>query len=201
MDHRADIAAFRASFQAGQFGRPSQDQPPAGSVVLAARATVSDLVLALDRAEPAWVAVEGGHRQVARADLDCLLLRAWLFGIVTAIERQIRVDLLAGAHWRELLSPERLDKARTIKTERARRGQAVDTMACLQFGDLGQLAVRASWWQRLFGLGSNRQAKELTKQLEVLRNDLAHGQEVVATHWTTLVAISANLDALAPAAR
>jgi hypothetical protein len=199
VDHRADIAVFRASFSAGLFGRPGT--PPPGAAVLEVGATVAELILAVDRAEPAWVAVADGHRQVVRADLDCLLLRAWLFGIVTAIERQIRTDLLAGAHWREQLSPERLEKARLIKGERARRGQAVDTFACLQFGDLGQVAVRESWWQRWFGMGSNRQAKELTRRLEVLRNDLAHGQEVVMAHWPTMVVIAANLDHLAPAGR
>lgn len=199
VDPRADITAFRSSFRAALFGAPGE--PPSGSVVLAGGAPVSELVLAVDRGDPAWVADGAGHRRVARADLDCLLFRAWLFGIVTAIERQIRTDLLAGAHWREQLSPERLEKARTVKTERARRGQAVGTMDCLQFGDLGQLAVRESWWQRWFALGSNRQAKELTRRLEGLRNDLAHGQEVVAAHWPTIVAVAANLDALAPAGR
>jgi hypothetical protein len=58
------------------------------------------------------------------------------------------------------------------------------------------MAVRTSWWQQLLGLGSNRAAKELAKRLELLRNDLAHGQDVIGAHWETVVIIAGNLETL-----
>ena len=75
-------------------------------------------------------------------------------------------------------------------------GDLVDTMACLQFNDLSPMGVRATWWQRWLPLSSNRQAKELAKRREGLRNDFAHSQDVIERHWDTVVALSANIGSL-----
>jgi hypothetical protein len=189
MDLHRFLAAFTADRLVQAAAAAQADDPE-----VAPTAGFDRVVAALDQAERVRVAGVAGA--IVRADLDGLLGRAWLFGIVTALERRLRDDLAAQGAWTTLLSPERLQRARDLKAERARRGQAVGTMACLQFGDLGQMAVRTSWWQELLGLGSNRAAKELAKRLELLRNDLAHGQDVVGTHWETVVIIAGNLETL-----
>ena len=188
-----DLLRFLAAFTADRLVR-SDAAAAAADPEVPPSAGFARVVAALDHADR--VRVVGMAGAIVRADLDGLLGRAWLFGIVTALERRLRDDLAAQGAWTSLLSPERLQRARELKAERARRGQAVGTMACLQFGDLGQMAVRTSWWQQLLGLGSNRAAKELAKRLELLRNDLAHGQDVVGVHWETVVIIAGNLETL-----
>jgi hypothetical protein len=187
-----DFTRFCAAFTAGLLAGETTSEAGA----LPEQASFAAVMLAVDQTGAALIARPTGGVRVVRADLECLLVRAWLFGIVSEVERRLRQDLTSQAAWQELLSPERIARARTLKAERERRGEHPNTMACLQFGDLGQMGVRAAWWQRWLPLGSNRQAKELAKRLEGLRNDLAHGQDVIERHWDTVIALSANLQAL-----
>ena len=187
-----DFAGFCAAFTAG-FLTGTRTSEPSQHTNDVSFATV---ILVIDQAGAALIAHPAGTVRIVRSDLECLLMRAWLFGIVSEVERRLRQDLVTRAAWQEMLSPERIARARTLKAERERRGEHVGTMACLQFGDLGQMGVRSAWWQRWLSLGSNRQAKELAKQLEGLRNDLAHGQDVIERHWDTVVAMSTNISSL-----
>ena len=90
----------------------------------------------------------------------------------------------------------RLEKAREIRDERARRGRMIETLDALQFGDLGWLAVRYDGWYEYFGVESKKQAKKLVKQLESLRNALAHSQDIVAHDWETVVAVARSVVAI-----
>jgi hypothetical protein len=189
------LATFCQTFTAEHLTGTRLDGPAEGQV-LAGDTTFAALVLALDHAAEVLVGRPDGVMRLTRGDLACLLTRAWLFGVVSALERRMRSDLAAGAAWQHWLSPERIAKARELKAERARRGEVANTVACLQFGDLGQIGVRSDWWQRLLGQGSRRRDREVTKRLEGLRNDLAHGQDVVIRHWDTVVVLSAHINAL-----
>jgi hypothetical protein len=191
------LDAFCQTFVADRLdGAPVAEAEAGDGPVLEGTTTFAALVLALEQDPQVYVAIPGGFKRLTRNDLACLLTRSWLFGVVSALERRMRSDLAAGAAWQHWLSPERIAKARELKAERARRGEAANTVACLQFGDLGQIGVRSNWWQRLFGHGSHRRDRELAKRLEGLRNDLAHGQDVVIRHWDTVVALSAHIQAL-----
>jgi hypothetical protein len=108
-------------------------------------------------------------------------LRSWPFGILTFLEIRARDLIRNDPDWRDLISENRLEKARAIKDERARRGRLMSTVDALQFGDIGWLAVRYDGWYEYFGVESKKQAKKLVKQLESLRNALAHSQDIVAT--------------------
>jgi hypothetical protein len=102
-----------------------------------------------------------------------------------------------GESWTAHLAPGRLSKAHTIMAERQRRGHACRLIDCLQFSDKGQLALRipdvGAW---LAPSMSGKQSKRALKELEQLRNHLAHGQEIIPSSWNRIVRFSARLDEL-----
>lgn len=131
-----------------------------------------------------------------RQSLDTMLFRSWLFGILTFLESRMRELIRSDPDWRTQISEGRLGKARELKEERARRGRLMETVDALQFGDLGWLAVRYDDWYQYFGVESKRQAKQLVKKLEVLRNALAHSGDILAHDWDTVVAVARSVIAI-----
>jgi hypothetical protein len=113
----------------------------------------------------------------------------WLFGIVTLIE--MRCSELIERHcpgdsWQTFLSETRLQKARALLDER-RRNQTPALVDCLQFSDKGQIIARNEDIRSHTVFGSRRQAEQAVKQLEQLRNNLAHAQDFVTADWPTVV--------------
>jgi hypothetical protein len=65
---------------------------------------------------------------------------------------------------------------------------------CLQFSDKGQIIARNEEIRGLTQFQSRRQVEQIVKQLERLRNNLAHAQDIIATDWDTIVLLAENLD-------
>ena len=203
------LTEFDAVFRACHLARPpgavgrgvGRDGDSDGNAVavLPSNAGFAEVVLAIARC--ARVRLPDVPDAVGPAQLDSLLFRAWLFGVLTFLEARARDRIRRDPEWRTAISPGRLDKARELKEERARRGREMATVDALQFGDLGWLATRYQGWYTFFGVESKRQAKRLVKRLEGLRNALAHGQEVVEGEWETLVAVARSVVAIKSAER
>ncbi len=198
---RESVTAFDAAFSAEHVARPAGEtpgesgEPGAGSTaVLPAGVGLAETVLAV--AEHGRVFLGNSDQMVDRAAFDSMLFRAWLFGILTFLETRARELIARDPDWRQLLSEARLEKARAIKEERARRGRAMQTVDALQFGDVGWLAVRYDGWYSHFGVASRKQAKRLVRQLESLRNALAHSQDIVTHDWDTVVAVARSIVAI-----
>ena len=94
----------------------------------------------------------------------------------------------------ELLSPARLDKARELQQERARRGQEAILLDCLQLADKGTILIQDADVLRDWGFGSRQSAKTALADLQSLRNHLAHSQAIVAHHWHQIAGLSRRLD-------
>ena len=75
---------------------------------------------------------------MSRADIQKPIVRMWLFGVITLIEIDI-VDLIQSQFsekdWQKLVSPQRLEKAIQLLTERQRRNQSCDLLNYLQLSD------------------------------------------------------------------
>jgi hypothetical protein len=197
-------AVFRARYLASGSGASAGEQPPdpdetASAPEIEGDASLADVVIAV--AEHGRVAVIGGWGHLDRGRLDTLVFRSWLFGILTFLEARARERIRRDPDWRSAISPGRLEKARALKDERNRRGRAMATVDALQFGDLGWLATRYEGWYALFGVDSRRQAKRLVRQLEALRNALAHGQDVVTSEWETVVSVATSVKIITTAER
>jgi hypothetical protein len=134
---------------------------------------------------------------VTRTDLQKPSVRMWLFGMITIIEmsltRLIETAYPDGA-WRQCLSPGRLDKAQSLLDERQRRNQDVDLLDCLQFSDRGQIVLRNEALRTRAGFVSRSRGEQTVSQLEALRNNLAHSQDIIASDWETIVKLTENLD-------
>ena len=127
---------------------------------------------------------------VTLADMQKPPVRMWLFGMLTLIEvrfAELIEQHCPGDSWKQFLSEARLQKAEILLAERKRRNQKLELLDCMQFSDKGQIVARNEGIRNLTVFPSRRQAEETIKQLEQLRNNLAHSQDILATDWDTII--------------
>jgi len=140
---------------------------------------------------------------VTRSDLQKAPLRMWLFGVLTLLEsqlaREIRTRFPEGG-WRELLSSTRIARAEELQAERRRRNEHLELVDCLSFGDKGWILSKVPEVLERLEIPSRRAARERIKDLEQLRNRLAHGHEVVAADLPVLGRLAKRLELLLEAA-
>jgi hypothetical protein len=133
---------------------------------------------------------------VGRGDIEKPVARMWLFGIIILIEvHAVGVIRAAwpGEDWTALVSAGRLEKARQLQGERVRRGLPADLLDCLQFSDKLQLAIQNPAFMEAAGFGSASAAKKVAKDLEALRNNLAHGQDVTRHDWAQIARLARRI--------
>ncbi len=168
--------------------------------ILSANAHLSELVLALDQVPYFFVTFLGEISGiVTRADLDDPPVRMWLFGLITLIEMRFLTLIerrFPGDGWQQHLSEKRIEKAASLQEERRRRKQDPALLDCLQFSDKAQIVIRDEQLRAQIGFQSRRQAEQAIKNLEKLRNNLAHAQDIVSLDWQTIVNLSENLEAV-----
>jgi hypothetical protein len=134
---------------------------------------------------------------ICREDIQKPEARMWLFGIITMIEMFLlerlkqRPDCDALI---ETLSPSRLAKARELYEERMRRGHHCSLADCLQLSDKAQLLTHAQQDLSEFGFETKGEAKKMIKELESLRNHLAHAQDIVAHDWPQIARMAHRMD-------
>lgn len=173
-------------------------RPFAAAEVLQASASLADVVRRLADAPRLFVqvfGVVGGI--VTKSDLEKPPVRMWLFGMVTLIE--MRFSRLIEQYcphesWQQFLSDARVQKARGLLAERARRDQRASLLDCIQFSDKGQIVARNEEIRRLTMFQSRRRVEQVFKELERLRNNLAHSQEIITSDWQIIVQLTENLD-------
>jgi len=172
--------------------------PFAQAAVVPDSASLQHAVLGLR--DTSWLLISAlGHVAgiVTRSDLEKPPVRMWLFGMITLIEMrlaQLIRTVCVGDDWKDFLSRSRLEKAEELLRERKRRNQNVSLFDCLQFADKGQIVARNDSLRRLTRFSSRRQIEQVVKQLERLRNNLAHAQDLIATDWDTIALLAENLD-------
>ena len=123
--------------------------------------------------------------------------RMWLFGMVTLLDMRttVAIDLVyANQPWRDQLAPGRLAKAEALHAERLRRGHPCRLEDCLQLSDKVQLLARNGHFCSVTRVESRRQFKARVKELESLRNNLAHAQDLVPHNWPIIVTLATDLD-------
>ena len=134
---------------------------------------------------------------VSRADLQKPPVRMWLFGLITVLERAfagIMRTRFPNEAWREHVSRGRQELAEKLLGERLRRNESVDVVDCFQFSDKALVALRDETVREKLSIPSMRAAKQAIKELERLRNALAHSQDIVAESWPTVLALAGGLD-------
>lgn len=157
-----------------------------------------ELVLRLDDRPQLFVKVLGQVGGiVTKTDLQKPPVRMWLFGMITIIEMGL-TQLIQAAYpdgsWRQCLSAGRLQKAEALLQERKRRNQDLDLLDCLQFSDRGQIVLRTEPLRQQAGFVSRSRGEQTVKELEALRNNLAHAQDIISCDWDIIVKLTEYLD-------
>lgn len=177
----------------GQYAHPIEE-----GEVLPGNAHLTELVLRLDLTPILFVEYLGEIGGfVTRADLQDPPVRMWLFGLITLIEMRFLTLIerrFQDEGWQKYLSDSRLDKALSLQAERQRRNQGPHLLDCTQFSDKAQIVVRDEVLRKQIGFASRRRGDEVIKNLEKLRNNIAHAQDIVSLDWQTIVTLSENLE-------
>lgn len=185
----------RAAARGAPCGAASRPISPAQRV--RGDATLADAIHVLTGWEHGVVTVLGEPvAVVTRGDVGKPIARMWLFGMVTLIEltmvERIRARFPDGS-WRGLVAAGRLARAEELRGERLRRGHPCDLLDCLQLADKAQVLVHDPTELAFFGFTSRRAARQVAKELESLRNHLAHAQDVVTHDWAQIARMTRRL--------
>ena len=120
-------------------------------------------------------------RLVTLADLQKPPVRMLLFGIISLMEmhllyvvKQVYRDL----SWKEKVSTERLRSAEHLYEMRKERNEEITLLDCLQLSDKKTLIVKKKELLLNLGFTSRAAAERFFNKLELLRNNLAHSQEL-----------------------
>ncbi len=156
------------------------------------------LVRSLTVNEHVFVTVLGEVAGAAgRVSLNSPVARMWLFGIVTMAEMLVTrliEQYFPGGAWQKLMSEGRLQKAQALQRERERRGQHSGLLKCLQLSDKAQILIERPEMLRAFGFPSKNIARGVVKELESLRNNLAHSQDIAVHDWASIARLASRIE-------
>ena len=155
--------------------------------VLMADDNLSDVIHVLTRHDYCFVSLLGEITGViTRGDINKPQVRMWLFGLVTMIEMSITKlieQVYPDETWKNVMSQGRLEKTKEIYEERKRRKVSCALLDCLQLSDKAGILITDKATLEKIGFESTKQAKKIVKDLESLRNHLAHSQDIVLHDW------------------
>ena len=161
-------------------------------------ASFSDVIHVLTRHDYCFVNVLGNVTGVIRReDINKPMVRMWLFGIVTMVEirlLQLIHNRFPDNSWEQQVSEGRMEKAREIQAERQRRNMYCDLIDCLQLSDKAQILIQDPISLEQLGMESKSIAKRTIKDLESLRNHLAHAQDIVKHDWAQIARLSMRVE-------
>jgi hypothetical protein len=166
--------------------------------VLDGDASLSEVIHVLTRHNHCFVSLLGSVAGIiTRSDIQKPIVRMWLFGIITLIEmnfvEKIRFKW-PDESWVSLITKSRLKKAEKLLEERRRRKQHCDLLDCLQFSDKARIIIEDPDELEELGFKSKRIAKQLSKELESLRNNLAHSQDIVTHDWPQIARMAKRFE-------
>jgi hypothetical protein len=168
--------------------------------VLDESASLAVVLDALAKAEQVFIEWLGEVAGViTRRDLQKPPLRMWLFGAITVLDSNLTwaiEELHPGDAWRSCITPGRVEKAVALRAERERRGSPCRLVDCLQLKDKADILVNDGATLALLGLSSRREADRLTRDIEKLRNHLAHAQELEPPHFATAARLASFIGAI-----
>jgi len=166
--------------------------------VVPGSAAFADVIHVLTRHDHCFVTMLGSIAGVVgRDDINKPMVRMWLFGIVTMVEMgvvQLVNERFPDAAWQAVVSAGRLQKARDIQAERQRRNQYCELIDCLQLSDKAQILINDEESLERLGFDTKSAAKRSVKELESLRNHLAHAQDIVMHDWAQIARLTRRME-------
>jgi hypothetical protein len=179
---------------------PPEERKIDSRQVVDLEASLTDVIHVLTHFNSCFVSLDGTVvGTISREEMEKPVVRMWLFGIITMIE-MLAVNLVRQKWpdngWKEKISSGRLEKAAQLQAERERRGLATSLLDCLQFSDKIQLLLKDPAFLEGSGFPSLGSAKRALKDLESLRDDLAHGQDITRHDWVPILRLAQRIERL-----
>ena len=112
------------------------------------------------------------------------------------ISRGPSAELYPDDSWQSQITPGRFKKAVALHAERQRRGSECGLLDCLQVKDKADILVSDSASFAALGLHSRREADRFTRDIEKLRNHLAHAQELESEHLATAARLASSIHSI-----
>jgi len=158
--------------------------------VLRGTSSSSDVIHVLTRHEYCFVNIFGDvSGVVSREDINKPQVRMWLFGLIAMIKTaltQLIEKVYPEEIWKSVMSKGRLEKTENIWHERKRRNLHCKLIKCLQFSDKAGILISDKKILTQMGFEAGKQAKKVIKELESLRNHLAHSQDIESHDWVPI---------------
>lgn len=133
---------------------------------------------------------------VTLEDIQKAPVRMWLFGMLTIVEmfmsRVILSHFEADEEWEKYVPKGRLDKAKELLEERIRRGQNPPLLECLQYGDKAEIFIKDDNLREQYITQSKTAVRKLIKDIQELRNSLAHSQPIL--NWESVIGFAQRVD-------
>jgi len=175
-------------------------QPFRPGQTLSGDSTLTDLIQVLTRHSYCFVAVlDSVAGVITRDNMNNPIIRMWLFGIVTIIEMHLTQSIktiYADGAWQSLMTKNRLDKSLSLYNERRRRNRNCELLDCLQLSDKMHILLQNEEFRTSLGFDTIKSGKRAAKELESLRNNLAHSQDIVIDDWPPIARLSRQVEDL-----
>ncbi len=135
---------------------------------------------------------------VTRGDLQKAPVRMWLFGLISLLEMQmlrcIRTCSEAEDWWKDLLSAERIDMTNRLYEDRKRKNVEILLSDCLQLCDKGTIFKKKQTLFDLTGFTAKRNWKSFMVNIENLRNNLAHSNDLGSESWPDISNLAPEIE-------
>ncbi len=136
---------------------------------------------------------------VTRADLQKSPVRMLLFGLASLLEmyllEMVRICYPCDS-FRDKLAPGRVEKAEKLLSLLTVQDEEIDLAGCLKMADKRDLLIQVPGFLEFFALGDGKGAGNRFKEMERLRDKLAHGQDLIAgSGWDAVLAVANDLEA------
>ena len=136
---------------------------------------------------------------VTRGDLQKAPVRMWLFAGVSLLEMQM-LRIIRARHpdgsWECHLDANAIGKAKSLLKKLRRRNEGIDLEDCLGFRDKSKIIIAAPDLVTYLGLQSAQAGLETLREIEELRNLLAHSQDIVSRDVPLLARIALEIESL-----
>jgi hypothetical protein len=139
--------------------------------------------------------IEGNRitKVVTLADLQKPPIRMLLFGVISVLEMhlyRIISEYFAEDSWKSHLSTKRIQLAEELFLQRKARNEAIKLSDCLQLCDKRDIVLNEQPLRELLGIESKSKGKDFFKKLEILRNNLAHSQDLnTQNSWNEMISL------------
>jgi len=123
---------------------------------------------------------------VTRGDLQKQPVRIWLFGMISLLEMRLTHRLrraYPNDEWILYLKENRIESAKSILSHRIKNNESIDLAECLQLSDKREIYRRSDLLQALRPFESKVKWERFMKDVETLRNSIAHSNPVAFKSW------------------